>query len=298
MPPAAPQTLSGATFFMHGIGVFDYASLGTTKTQVYLAPYADCDKSKLLDGDCLTFISAIAIESGDNLLTFRSNSLWVNGKQHNSQETFSVGAANITGAGSKFGAPVERVNHEDLAYCHKVGVEAPEGWFWENCTSSGWTIRTPEMTLEIGAVGPYEKGWLNEKVSTRTFNIQVRDVLDSQKANVQGVINGDRNGYFIDDPDHTYYKGTKKVVHPGDKEVRANNVPSEDQIFPAEVRQDMEKACGSMVKAVTDAKAGAKADASNMRLIRMGQTSQKRLFLRRAQSAQLKQEQTAGSSWP
>ena len=125
LPSTASQTLSGATFFMHGVGVYDYASLGNIQTQVYLAPYADCDRRKLLSGDCLTFISAIAIKSGEDLLTFRSDALFVNGKHHTSQDTFSLGPINITGAGSKFGTAVERVNHDDLAHCHKVGVESP-----------------------------------------------------------------------------------------------------------------------------------------------------------------------------
>ena len=294
---------------MHGVGVYDYASLGNIQTQVYLAPYADCDRRKLLSGDCLTFISAIAIKSGEDLLTFRSDALFVNGKHHTSQDTFSLGPINITGAGSKFGTAVERVNHDDLAHCHKVGVESPEGWFWENCTSSGWTINTPKMTLEIGTVGPYEKGWLNEKVSTRTFNIQVRDVAQSDKQNMAGVINGDRNGLFIDDPGHTYFKGTKKVVHPGDKEVRAIPALPKDQIFPAHVRMDMDKAYQDMVKALTEAKTGEKIGemagekagekaAVDMRLIGMGHVSKKRLLLRRPRTALLAQEESAGTSWP
>ena len=39
------RTLSGNQFFLHGVGVFDYATIpGVIKTQVYMCPFAPCTK--------------------------------------------------------------------------------------------------------------------------------------------------------------------------------------------------------------------------------------------------------------
>eukprot|EP00964_Phaeocystis_antarctica_P118963 scaffold82676_cov61-Phaeocystis_antarctica.AAC.1 len=57
------RTLSGNQFFLHGVGVFDYATIpGVIKTQVYMCPFAPCTKKMMASGDCLTFINAVAIK--------------------------------------------------------------------------------------------------------------------------------------------------------------------------------------------------------------------------------------------
>ena len=71
-----------------------------------------------------------------------------------------------------------------------------------------------------------------------------------------------------------------------------------DQIFPAKVRQDMDHAYGSMVKALSDAKdSDSKVynkgkSKSKMRLIGMGHTSKRKLFFRRTVNG------PAGVMWP
>ena len=65
---------------------------------------------------------------------------------------------------------------------------------WAECTNNEWTLSTPQMTIDVGVIGPFEEGYLREKVSDRTFNLNVLNVAD--KDALQGVINGDKNGLF------------------------------------------------------------------------------------------------------
>ena len=65
---------------------------------------------------------------------------------------------------------------------------------WAECTNNEWTLSTPQMTIDVGVIGPFEEGYLREKVSDRTFNLNVLNVAD--KDALQGIINGDKNGLF------------------------------------------------------------------------------------------------------
>ena len=236
------KSLSGNTFFMHGVGVFDYASAGDVRSQVYMCPYADCSFDKLTSGECLTFISAVAIQTPAHTVLLRSDTLLVDGAQQTSQQNVDIGAFKISGVGSQSGTSVARVSHDELANCYSDGQKAaPRGWFWENCTSAGWKIGTPEFELDIGVVGPFEEGWLMEDVSDRTFNIEVTNVNHVQT--IGGIINGDVNGEFKLAPDKRLLPNTDQVAHPGDTEVRADNVPPSEVIFPDVMMQQLNSRC-------------------------------------------------------
>ena len=104
------MTLSGNQFFMHGVGVFDYASIpGVIKTQVpmhmrpnaqvcppppphpiqpplqvYMCPFAPCTSEMMASGECLTFVQAVAIQvqpgqPGAHTLIFKNNALRIDG---------------------------------------------------------------------------------------------------------------------------------------------------------------------------------------------------------------------------
>ena len=103
------MTLSGNQFFMHGVGVFDYASIpGVIKTQVhmhmrpnaqvclpplhpiqpplqvYMCPFAPCTSEMMASGECLTFVQAVAIQiqpgqPGAHTLVFKNNALRIDG---------------------------------------------------------------------------------------------------------------------------------------------------------------------------------------------------------------------------
>ena len=58
-------TLSGNKYFLHGVGVFDYASIpGKIKSQIYLCPGAKCTSESMSSGDCLTYVQAVAVQFG------------------------------------------------------------------------------------------------------------------------------------------------------------------------------------------------------------------------------------------
>merc|ERR1719267_300554 len=57
------KTLSGKRYFMHGVGVFDYASSGSVKTQVYMCPFAPCTNEMMRNGECVTYVQAVAIKT-------------------------------------------------------------------------------------------------------------------------------------------------------------------------------------------------------------------------------------------
>ena len=63
LTPNQVRTLSGNQFFMHGVGVFDYASIpNVITTQVYMCPFAPCTADMMEMGECLTFIQAVAVK--------------------------------------------------------------------------------------------------------------------------------------------------------------------------------------------------------------------------------------------
>ena len=250
-PPATPpapegeasddphvKTLSGSKYFFHGVGVYEYASIGNTRSQVYLCPYAHCDTAKLGKGSCLTFISAIAVESQNHLILLRGNSLLVDGKESKSKTELRVNSMRITAEGDK--QRPERVDHNKLADCHTVG-ERDGGFLYHNCTQVRRQIESPDLMLDIGVVGPFEKGWLLENVSDRTFNIEV--VSPAHAAQVKGLINGDRNGMFRLDSAQKYMPGTHIIPHPEAKEVTADTVDASDVLFPHSLIKELDSQC-------------------------------------------------------
>ena len=266
------RTLSGNQFFMHGVGVFDYATIpGVLRTQVYMCPSRPCTEEMMEDGRCLTYIQAVAIRVSPNtptakahMIILRNNSLRVDYVDRKSSKNFTLGPSatpsmlvEATGTGSA-DKPHRRVNHASLANCHVLetrGEVMPlrhETYLksWRACTNNEWTLTTPSMVLDIGVIGPFEEGFLNEEASDRTFNIGV-NALQDQDA-VQGIVNGDKNGLFVLDPKYA----TDKVnsLSPGALvpegphghvlEVMAANVAKEDVLFPDSVLEKMDEACG------------------------------------------------------
>ena len=76
-----------------------------------------------------------------------------------------------------------------------------DGGVWHDCTRNEWTLTTPGLTLDVGVIGPFEKGFLREKAGNRTFNLNVRDFEDG--GGLKGFVNGDKNwqragNYVID----------------------------------------------------------------------------------------------------
>ena len=115
--PAAPEdaqifddphvrTLSGNQFFLHGVGVFDYATIpGVIKTQVYMCPFAPCTKKMMDSGDCLTFINAVAIKmenvhpSQQHTVVLRNSSLRVDKVDRKGDVNITFGGTVITASG-------------------------------------------------------------------------------------------------------------------------------------------------------------------------------------------------------
>ena len=115
--PAAPEdaqifddphvrTLSGNQYFMHGVGVFDYATIpGVIKTQVYMCPFAPCTKKMMDSGDCLTFINAVAIKmenvhpAQQHTVVLRNSSLRVDSVDRKGDVNVTLGGMVITASG-------------------------------------------------------------------------------------------------------------------------------------------------------------------------------------------------------
>jgi len=328
-PPTAPppgaqifddphvRTLSGNQYFMHGVGVFDYASIpGVIKTQVYMCPAAGCTPELMETGDCLTFIQAVAIKLENvhpqqaHSIIFRNSSMKVDFEDRRGEVNVTLGEnmmIQASGTGRATELP-DRVDHESLADCHvletkgqlvpkmqlatdaaagcvNTGCErtgcscpcpcplgAPEGpsstststtelaaqrdtgGVWQECTRNEWTLTTPEMAIDVGVIGPFEKGYLNELVSDRTFNLNVKGITDMD--GLQGIINGDKNGFFQIDAELNTEADPNQVVDPNVgalvpqgphgnvQEVVAANVASKDNLFPPEAMATMDKLCG------------------------------------------------------
>ena len=100
------RTLSGNQFFLHGVGVFDYATIpGVIKTQVYMCPFAPCTKQMSDSGDCLTFINAVAIKmenvhpSQQHTIVLRNSSLRVDSVDRKGDVNVTLGGMVITASG-------------------------------------------------------------------------------------------------------------------------------------------------------------------------------------------------------
>ena len=75
------------------------------------------------------------------------------------------------------------------------------------------------LSLDVGILGPYEKGWLKERVSDRTFRLNVSAVRED--ASLRGLINGAQvSPLFF-------------------------NVAPSSVIFPAYLKADMDAQCGA-----------------------------------------------------
>ena len=243
------KTLSGKRYFMHGVGVFDYASSGSVKTQVYMCPFAPCTNEMMQNGECVTYVQAVAIKTQNHLVVMRNNRINVDGQDRKYEELVELQEMTIRQTGSGRAVDVRpRVDHDILAGCHRPEVAEKEpspsaGKVWDNCTTVEWSVVTPAMKIDIGVIGPFESGWLKERASDRTFNIEISDV--KREATMQGLINGDRNNYFVPaPPQYEYYTGTLKPVHPDATEVTGPTVPAEEVIFPRELMMLMDGQCG------------------------------------------------------
>ena len=65
---------------------------------------------------------------------------------------------------------------------------------WQDCTTVEWTVATPEMSLEIGVIGPFEEGFLNEQIGDRTFNVAVSGVKNAHAGQSAGSFNPPQPG--------------------------------------------------------------------------------------------------------
>jgi hypothetical protein len=288
------RTLSGHQFFMHGVGVFDYASVpGSIRTQVYMCPARPCTFKMMEDGKCLTYIQAVAIQVSPNteaakahMIILRNNSLRVDYVDRMASKNFSLGPqktpsmlVEATGTGSAT-RPHPRVNHDSLANCHVLPTggqlipmrhQLTYGKVWQDCTTNEWTLTSPALVLDIGVIGPFEEGFLNEEASDRTFNIGVNSLQDMDA--VQGIVNGDKNGLFVLDPK---YNDKASSLVPGALvpegphghvlEVMAPNVKPEDVLFPDSVLEKMDLACGPSrsLRAIRLAEEDAPVDVSSL----------------------------------
>ena len=243
------KTLSGERYFMHGVGVFNYASSGFVQTQVYMCPFAPCSDKMMQDGECLTYVQAVAIKTHTHLVVLRSNRINVDGQDRKNEELVELKEMTLRQTGSGRAIDVRRrVDHDVLAGCHRPEAadqdrKSARGKVWDNCTTVEWSVVTPAMKIDIGVIGPFESGWLKERASDRTFNIEISDV--KREATVQGIINGDRNNYFEPAPaQYEHYKGTLQPVHPDAVEVTGPTVPAEQILFPKELMALMNGQCG------------------------------------------------------
>ena len=275
------RTLSGNQFFLHGVGVFDYATIpGVIKTQVYMCPFAHCTAESLASGDCNTFIQAVAVQLLDvqpvqHTLIFRRASLLIDGDERKGEVNVTLGpemAITASGTGRATELP-DRVDHVTLTDCHVLAtagqlipkggrnstqlagkVARPIGGVWQACTRNEWTLSTPDMIVDVGVIGPFEAGYLRENVGDRTFNLDVKAVKDPDA--LQGIINGDKNGLFVLDPslnpdpvdagmDELGNVLVPEGPHGNVQEVVAANVAPEERIFTAAAMARMDAACGA-----------------------------------------------------
>jgi len=250
-----------------------YATIpGSIRTQVYMCPASPCTEKMMEEGDCLTFIQAVAVQVSPNtqnanahMIILRNNSLRVDYVDRKADKNFTLGPraspsmqVEATGTSS---ADVQRprINHTSLADCHVLPTEGQlipmrhqltYGKVWQDCTTNEWTLTTPALSLDIGVIGPFEEGFLMEEASDRTFNIGVNSFQDMDA--VQGIVNGDKNGLFKLDPK---YADASSSLAPGSlvpegphgnvQEVVAANVSPEMVLFPDSVLEKMDAACGS-----------------------------------------------------
>ena len=94
-------------------------------------------------GECLTFISAVAMKTAKHTIILRGTSLNLDGRDQaseNSSVVYQSKAMTITAQGQS-PASAPRINHQQLRNCHQAG-EADSKWLWHNCTMQGWGVET------------------------------------------------------------------------------------------------------------------------------------------------------------
>jgi len=228
-------TLAGSRLFMHGVGVFEYASVGEIfRSQVYLCPVANCTDEMVQKGDCVTFISAVAVQTSNHTIIFRGGEVNINGvnrivdKDHKiSPQGFTITPVGNTSSWRP------RIDHDKMASCGNKGSRV------RNCSQGGYILETPDLTLNVAVVGPFEKGWLKEEVSNRTFNVDLAAVR-SNGAEVRGIINGDKNGFF-----QLPGQNANALQPEPWSEVQGHNVVAGAEIFPLAMKVQMDAQCGA-----------------------------------------------------
>tara|TARA_B100000787_G_scaffold88481_1_gene65366 strand:- start:228 stop:968 length:741 start_codon:yes stop_codon:yes gene_type:complete len=219
-------------------------------------------------GDCLTFINAVAIKmenvhpSQQHTVVLRNSSLKVDNVDRRGDVNVTLGGMVITASGKGRATELpERVDHDSLSTCHQLptagqmvpktqlAAKRPIGGVWQDCTRNEWTMTTPEMAIEIGVIGPFEEGYLKEAVGDRTFNLDVRGLKNADA--LQGIINGDKNGLFVVDPELNPEPNadTGSLVpwgpHGNVQEVTAANVKDADVLFPKEALEKLDAMCAN-----------------------------------------------------
>lgn len=257
---------------LDGVGVYDYASSGDVQSQIYLCPTQPCLDRGAPIGKCQTFISALVVKTPKHVLVLRGNKVYADGSENGKNGTFDVPMSTeemtVTSVGNHAGKLANAKRPADgwttpiikKGHCHP-NLKREKGWPWKDCTPLGFTINTPTMTMKVGVVGPYKKGYLAEEGSDRTFNIDVAGLNDLE--NVTGVLNGDVNGAFKhahgdeDSEVATNKKDKNKKDKHGianvlqvhghhkhkTKHVTAANVPEDEVLFPTSVLREMDAAC-------------------------------------------------------
>ena len=169
---------------MQGVGAFDYAKVGTVQVQVYLCPFAPCDEKMQANGECLTYISLLAVKTPEHTAELRgaSNSQSQLSVDGNPVPEFDSRGLSIMSLRNGHVDPSQRTNHNDDHACRQAKGDG-------SCTSGGWSIVTPEMRLTVGMSGPFEQGWLKEEVSDRIFSLEASQVVHPEQ--VEGLLNLD-----------------------------------------------------------------------------------------------------------
>ena len=230
------QTLEGDDFFLHGVGVFEYASVGSVASQVYLCPSGACTAAMMRRGECPTFISGVAVRTAEHTVIMRGSAMHLDGTKLTPTGSLVYQGDGLTVTASAALSPEPhaltpvdasreppRLAHELRRSCkHMSGGEESSSHI---CGKVGWRLRTEELSIDVGVVGPYEQGWLKEGVSDRTFLLNVSAVKGGERAIGEAMLRGFVNGAA---PSEVYF-----------------NVPDGDVLFPADQKKEMDAQCGA-----------------------------------------------------
>jgi len=246
------RTLSGSSYDIHGVGVFEYASTKDVQSQVYICPVATCHEGV----ECMSFITSLVVKTKTHTLVASGDSVTVDGMapekvwEHGMNHTLSGLVADepeavVTSVGKHDpNAKLMRVSPKELL---KPKACQPDhkslkmnSWVWHYCSPSGWHISTPELTLRVGVVGPFEEGYLRTVTQDRSLNLAVTPSTSVDLKHVKGIINGDRNREFRD-----FVVGdTDKEVDEGIIAVTSETVPEDKVLFPKQLKKALDMQCG------------------------------------------------------